>query len=213
MPILVALASFPAAAEPPLSTSADPDASMPARSVEGTSEETWANCRVFVWVRASGRVQAAQVMNPSGLSLLDEACLNLAIGQTVSIQAGTAAAQDRWATLRIKWVDMDISHKQPPAAAYQTVPVPLVASDQRLDVGLEPTTIHGPPREGVCAMRVVVSAKGEAHQVKLTRSTGNSTLDEDCVEAVRRAHFTPARRDERDVTGLTHIWIRCVFPD
>jgi TonB family protein len=70
-----------------------------------------------------------------------------------------------------------------------------------------------PHEEGVCAMHVVVSAGGDAQQVELTRSTGNAALDEACVKAVREAHFTPAHREDRDVVGMTTIWIRCPLPE
>jgi TonB family protein len=62
-------------------------------------------------------------------------------------------------------------------------------------------------------MHVLVSAAGEAQQIQLTRSTGNTALDEACIKVLHGAHFTPARRDDQNVVGMTNIWIRCVLPD
>jgi TonB family protein len=214
MPILFALACLAAPAGSRSSSAPlEPDSGIAARAVEGRRQETWANCRVLVWVRASGRVQIAQVMNPSGSALLDEACLNLAIGQTVHIEAGPDAAKDRWKVLPIKWVELGVWHRQSPQSAYQTVPVPLIAPDQRLEVEPLSSDPRLPHKEGVCAMHVLVSTAGEAQQLKLTRSTGNTALDEACIKVLQGAHFTPARRDDQDVVGMTNIWIRCVLPD
>jgi TonB family protein len=214
VPILFALVYLHGAAESRAATSGDTEsAAIAAKAVEGKAQETWASCRVLMWVRANGWVQAAQVINPSGSALLDEACLNLAIGQTVPMKAGADGAEDRWVTLPIRWVALDVSHRQSPQSAYQTVPVPLIARDQRLEVGSPPSDLRVRHKEGVCAIHVVVSAGGNAQQVKLTRSTGNAALDEACVKVVREAHFTPARRDDRDVVGITNIWIRSLLPD
>jgi TonB family protein len=204
----MALADSPASSAP-----LEPDSGFAAKAVEGRSQEPWANCRVLIWVKASGRVQIAQVMNPSGSALLDEACLNLAIGETIPIKAGPDAAKDRWEVLPIRWVEAGVWHRQSPPSAYQTVPVPLIAPDQRLEVEPLSSDPAQPHKEGVCAMRAWVSAAGEAQRIQLTRSTGNTALDEACVKVVHGARFTPARRADQDVGGMTNIWIRCVLPD
>lgn len=48
--------------------------------------------------------------------------------------------------------------------------------------------------QGTVELRVRVTEAGQAGQVEVSRSSGDASLDRSAAEAVRRWHFTPARR-------------------
>lgn len=201
-----------AAAQSPHSASSDGDldSTLAAKALEGKHQETWATCQVLVWISGGGRVQAAQVINPYGSSLLEQACLNLAIGQTLHSVTNSEPANYRWAVLPIKWV----TEFAPKTSATSALPVPLLARDQTLHV--DPSHYPEPAltsrKEGVCAIHIVVDATGEAQHVTITRTTGTPELDSACVDAIRAARFTPARRGDQNVAAATDVWLRWVLP-
>ena len=54
-------------------------------------------------------------------------------------------------------------------------------------------------------MSVWVSARGEADQLAVLKSSGYPTLDRAALEAVRRWRFHPARRGGTDTGSLLYV--------
>ncbi|MGE3623796.1 MAG: energy transducer TonB [Bdellovibrionales bacterium] len=62
-----------------------------------------------------------------------------------------------------------------------------------------PAPVYPPPArkrgiQGKVMLEVAVSAKGDARQVEVARSSGSELLDDAALDAVRRWHFVPARQ-------------------
>lgn len=62
--------------------------------------------------------------------------------------------------------------------------------------------------EGLVMLRVQVSASGMPEQVSITQSSGNTSLDDEALRAVREARFEPARRGENAVAHVVEVPIR-----
>ncbi|RMD63666.1 MAG: energy transducer TonB [Alphaproteobacteria bacterium] len=60
-------------------------------------------------------------------------------------------------------------------------------------------------QEGRVVLRVVVGADGRVHAIRVHRSSGYRLLDEAALDAVKRWHFTPARRGGVPVTGTLDV--------
>jgi protein TonB len=62
--------------------------------------------------------------------------------------------------------------------------------------------------QGLVVVAVEVNELGCANSVTVKQSSGHAMLDEAAMEAARRWHFRPARKDGRDVTASVEIPIR-----
>ena len=62
--------------------------------------------------------------------------------------------------------------------------------------------------QGLVVMAVEVNELGCANSVTVKQSSGHAMLDEAAMEAARRWHFRPARKDGRDITASVEIPIR-----
>lgn len=187
------------------------DSTIASQALVGRPQETWATCQVLIWIRSSGRVQAAQVVKSSGMSLLDRACLNGAIGQIFPANTNTTVAGDRWEVLPFRWLATS-AHKY---SSPREVAVPNLARDQTLNVDppYYPISARQQRKEGVCAMHIVVAADGEIRNIKITLSTDIPELDSACLDAMHAARFVPAQRDGQNVAAGTDVWLAWRLPE
>lgn len=114
--------------------------------------------------------------------------------------------------------DEPIAEAVAPAPAPAPVPEPVaVAAAAAPD--LQPTPLDMPrptyPRlarqrgwEGVVMLTVAVDALGCPTTVTVKSSSGHPVLDQAAVEAARKWHFRPARRDGQDVAAAVELPIR-----
>lgn len=113
----------------------------------------------------------------------------------------------------------------PPSRTAESVSVAAVAmsaSDSRGLADREPAYLSTPKpeypedaraeeEEGLVLLRVLVSARGVAEQVLVTRSSGSRSLDRAAVTGVRRWTFVPARRDQRESDAWMEVPVRFVL--
>lgn len=59
--------------------------------------------------------------------------------------------------------------------------------------------------QGRVMLRVTVSARGEAENVELEKSSGYSRLDEAAIQAVKKWTFEPARRSNQVIRGIAMV--------
>jgi TonB family protein len=183
-----------------------PQAKPSAPPVSGT-------CRVAIWVRSTGVIQAAQVVVSSGAARLDEACAVSVINLKMIPATIAGEAIDKWVIIPIKW-EFGPSPKKPPAKALSEVPMPKLADDQELHVDppYYPPAALQQRKEGVCTMHAVVSASGDVEKIQLTKSTGFNELDTACLDAMYAARFIPAQRDGQNIAAATDVWLAWRLP-
>jgi TonB family protein len=171
-------------------------------------------CLVAIWVRASGAVQAAQVVSSSGAPRLDEACARAVINQQLMPATIAGVAIDKWVVLPIKWDLKFPAKKLPPAKQPNEAPIPRLADEQELHVDppYYPASAVQERQEGICTMHVIVSAAGDVEHLALTRSTGVNSLDTACQDALYAAQFIPAKRDGQTIEAATDVWLAWRLP-
>jgi protein TonB len=121
---------------------------------------------------------------------------------------------------------------EPVAVAEPTPPIPVVVAKtpevvEKSVAKPEPEPTVEPPRFGISylhnpapeyprmsrrakeqgrvMLRVTVSAKGEAENVELEKSSGYSRLDEAAIQAVKKWTFEPARRSNQVIRGIAMV--------
>ena len=172
-----------------------------------------ATCELWLWVRRSGAIQAAQIARSSGAARLDEACVLGVINQTMTPGAVDGQAADMWAPLRINWKFGPPPKAAPPTADSAAAPVPKLAEQElNVDPPYYPESALKARKEGVCEMHVVVSAGGEVENMQMIRSTGIKDLDTACLDAVYAAQFIPAQRAGQNVQGAADVWLSWRLP-
>jgi protein TonB len=67
--------------------------------------------------------------------------------------------------------------------------------------------------EGVVTVRAVVTAQGQAQTAEVDRSSGFPALDQAALNAVRQAHFIPARQGRQAVESRTLLTFRFTLVD
>jgi TonB family protein len=173
-----------------------------------------ATCDLWLWVRRSGAIQAAQIARSSGAPRLDEACVLGVINQTM--KPGTVDGQpaEMWAPFRINWHFGPPPKAAPPSVDAGSATLPKLADQQVLNVDppYYPDNALKAHKEGVCEMHVVVSAVGEVENMQMIRSTGMKDMDTACLDAVYAAQFIPAQRAGQNVAGAVDVWLAFRLP-
>jgi TonB family protein len=170
----------------------------------GSAKE--ATCLLSLWYTGNGSIQAVQLAKTSGFPLIDQACLQAAIGRRLE---GLADGESGGRTFfPIHWVfdpkegdvrpqlqiKLDPSIPQLPAGAMH--PLPSYQADALVQ--------HA---HGICKMHITVSAAGAVSSIAITQSTGSGSLDEACKEAIYQSAFVPATTGDQPVSGTTDVAI------
>ena len=150
-------------------------------------------CVVRMEVGGNGDVLAEQLLISTGFPRLDSACVVAFLDGHFIPATLNGKPVVSWINIPTVWkID---SAKFPDYKDFSDTPK--VADDYQLEIGAD----HFPPAalekkaQGNCIVRTLITQNGVAVEVKLTKSTGNADLDAACIQAIKRARFTPALKD------------------
>jgi TonB family protein len=170
----------------------------------GSAKE--ATCLLSLWYTGNGSIHAVQLAKASGFPLIDQACLQAAIGRR--LEGLTDGESGGRTFFPIHWVfdpkegdvrqrlqiKLDPSIPQLPAGAMH--PLPSYPADALVQ--------HA---HGICKMHITVSAAGAVSSIEITQSTGSGSLDEACKEAIYQSAFVPATTGDQPVSSSTDVAI------
>ena len=177
-----------------------------ARSAKITS------CLLSVWYMENGTVQVVQLVKASGLSMVDQACLQGAIGQRLE---GMLSGETGGRTyVRIYWLFDPKEGDVPQRPRIQLDPsIPqLSAGGAMHPLPNYPADALAQRAHGICKMHITVSAAGAVSSIELTQSTGSESLDDACKEAIYESAFVPATHGPAPVSGATDVAILWRLP-
>jgi TonB family protein len=171
-----------------------------------------ATCLLSLWFTGDGTIQAAQLAKASGYPLIDQACLQAALGRRFEgLPEGHLGGRTFFS---IHWLFQLKTDEVP-----QRVKIKLDPSIPQLPAGGAMHPLPNYPAEalahgghGICKMHVAVSADGAASSIEITQSTGSASLDGACKEAIDKSAFVPATDGERPVSGTTDVAILWRLP-
>ena len=165
---------------------------------------------VRIQVDADGEVPVVQVVSSTGFERLDDACL--AAFADVRFHPATVDGKSvsSWSIFSISWT----LGKQIDSHTADFTAVPHIQDNYRFDVGPKyyPEASRTMHQEGDCVIKMYVAESGTLSDVAVSKSTGFSTLDQACVEAVQSARFKPAKRDDAAVGAWTRVSISWRLP-
>ena len=157
-------------------------------------------CVVKITATAEGNVEDPILTLSTGYPRLDEACLVAVRGKHIKPKIRDGKPTTVTLEMPINWrltapgkapIKVDPSNR--PRIGQEYYPA-------------ESTRLH---EEGVCVVKVNVSARGEVHELGLTHSTGFTRLDQACLDAFTSGGLLPATVNGKAVDSTTDypiIW-------
>jgi TonB family protein len=176
----------------------------------GSATET--TCLVSLWYAGDGTIHAVQLVKASGFPLVDQACLQAAIGQRIeSIPADRENGGRMYFPIHWFFNHEHVIPSQPRIDSDPSIP--------RLPSGGAMNPLPGYPAEalaqrahGICKMHIAVTEKGVVSSIEITQSTGSAALDEACKEAIYGSPIMPATNEGQPVSGATDVAIDWRLP-
>jgi TonB family protein len=182
-------------------------------SAEGSAPpQVVGRCDILLWITADGIIRAAQVIKSTGYARLDEACLHAAIGQKMEPARGTAGPVDSWAILPVTW---SLGGKKPHVPDRPDDVIGSLAPNQilRVRVADYPPGAKDRGEHGICWVHVKLSESGGIQEIKVTRSSGSTDLDNATLAAFRAARFSPGFSNHQPVSSETDVVADWILPD
>jgi TonB family protein len=176
----------------------------------GSAKE--ATCLLSLWYAGDGAIQAVQLAKASGFPLIDQACLQAAIGRRFeSLPDGDPGGRTFFT---IHWVFNLEEGEHPQQVKIRSDPaIPqLPAGGAMHPLPHYPADALAQGAHGICKMHITVAASGAVSSIEITQSTGSGSLDEACKEAVYRSAFSPATSEGQPVSGSTDVAIDWRLP-
>ena|SRR6266853_6258029 len=149
-------------------------------------------CLVAVFLDRLGLVRAAQLRQSTGFPRLDAACLISVQGQRMLPATLNGKPVGAWTTIPIVWGSVGRTYVP---LVEDSVPMP--PKDYELQVGpaFYPAEARARKEGGVCLVYASVSPDGEVTESRVLKSTGSTSLDKACTDALTLAEFIPAKKD------------------
>jgi TonB family protein len=153
-------------------------------------------CVVKITVAAQGDIEDPTLTLSTGYPALDEACLAGFRGQHMkpAIRDGkpatiTAEMPVVWKLSSPNELPIRIDTTNPPRIGRKNYPPESVRLQE----------------EGVCVVKVKVTARGDIQTLGLTHSTGFATLDSSCLDAFIAGGLLPATKNGKAVDSTTEL--------
>src|ERR1700689_1521091 len=176
----------------------------------GSAKE--ATCLLSLWFTGDGTIQAAQLAKASGFPLIDQACLQAALGRRFEgLPEGHLGGRTFFS---IHWVFQLKAGEVPQQVKTNLDPsIPLLPAGGAMHpLPNYPADALAQRAHGICRMQIAVSATGAVSSIEITQSTGTGSLDEACREAIYKSAFVPAKNGDEPVSGTTDVAILWRLP-
>jgi TonB family protein len=176
----------------------------------GSATET--TCLVSLWYASDRTIYAVQLVKASGFPLIDQACLQAAIGQRVESVPPDRENGGR-TYFPIHWV-FDREHVRPSQPRIDSDPsIPRLPSGGTMNpLPRYPAEALAQRARGICKMHIAVTEKGAVSSIDITQSTGSAALDEACKEAIYGSSIMPATNEGQPISGTTDVAIDWRLP-
>jgi TonB family protein len=177
---------------------------------KGSTKE--ATCLLSLWFTGDGTIHAAQLLKASGFPLIDQACLQSALGRRFEgLPEGHLGGRTFFP---IQWVIHPEEADVPQQVKIKLDPsIPqLPARGAMHPLPAYPADALAQHAHGICKMHITVSAAGAVSSIEIIQSTGTGSLDEACKEAVNKSVFVPATDGKEPVSGTTEVAILWRLP-
>jgi TonB family protein len=162
---------------------------------------------VRIEVDVDGIVRATQLVFTSGFAHLDQASLDTFAGARMIPATIDGEPVNTWANIPIAWNLAGHGNYRPHRVDDAEIQVPIVPKSYRLKAGPNeyPSESRATHQEGDCTIRALVDKDGTATEARVSKSTGSSTLDQACVQAIQQAPFIPAHQHGEAISGAATI--------
>ncbi|HEY6620167.1 MAG TPA: TonB family protein [Steroidobacteraceae bacterium] len=163
-------------------------------------------CLVRFQVDTDGGIRAAQVVRSTGFPMLDLACLQNILHQTLL----PATKQGERITEWVAW-PISMNAKTPPANELKdTSGVPQIQQFFALKTNLAdyPAVAREIHPYKDCRIRLWVTPEAKVEKLEVTQSTGIAELDQVCLSALGGAPFTAATRDGAAIGASAEVTMR-----
>jgi TonB family protein len=151
-----------------------------------------ARCLISLWYTGDGVIRAAQLVKSSGFPLIDQACLQVVIGQQVEPLASEREFGG-WSRLPIDWMFSRKAEGAPPPQMEPDPSIPALTPGGSMHLLANyPPAALARHAQGICKMHVSVSATGAVSALEITQSTGSTALDQACKDALYGSPYVPA---------------------
>ena len=177
----------------------------------GSATET--TCLISLWYASDGTIHAVQLVKASGFPLVDQACLQAAIGQRVeSIPADRENGGRTYFPIHWFFDHEQVSPSQLPRI-HSDPSIPRLPSGGAMNpLPRYPAEALAQRAHGICKMHIAVNEKGAVSSIEITQSTGSAALDEACKEAIYGSPIMPATNEGQPVSGTTDVAIDWRLP-
>jgi TonB family protein len=170
------------------------------------------SCMLSGWYTDDGTVQVVQLVKASGLPMVDQACMQGAIGQKLE---GMLPGETGGRTyFRFYWLfdpKEENVGSRPPIQLDRSIPQ-LPADGAILPLPGYPADALAHRDHGICKVHIAVSPAGAISSIEITQSTGSNSLDGACKEAVNKSAFLPAINGDEPASGTTDVAILWRLP-
>jgi TonB family protein len=173
------------------------------------SQGQFGTCLIRFQVDPDGGIRVAQVVRSTGFPILDLACVQNILHQTLLPATDHGAPSTEWVTWPIS-----INARTPPASERDTSAVPQIQQFFALKANLAeyPAIAREVHQYKDCRIRIWVTPERAVEKIELKQSTGIDVLDQACRAAVQGAPFTAARQDGATIGAWAEITMRWKSP-
>lgn len=179
--------------------------SLGMQKAAGSAER--ASCLLSLWYTGDGTIQGAQLVKASGFPKIDQACLQVVMGQKVE-PLTSEREFGGWSRLPINWIFGNAEDAAQPLRIEPDPSIPALTSSGSMRPLLNyPSAALAQRVQGICKMHVAVSAAGAVSALEITQSTGSPALDLACKKAIYESPFVPATNGDQMVSGTTEVAI------
>jgi TonB family protein len=167
-------------------------------------------CLVRFQVDPDGGIRVAQVVRSTGFPMLDLACVQNVLHQTLLPATDHGVPATEWVTWPIS-----MNAQTPPASERKdTSGVPQIQQSFALKANLadHPAIVRDVQPYKDCRIRLWVTPDSTVEKLEVTQSNSIEMLDQACRAAIQGAPFTAARQDGMAIGAWAEITMRWKSP-
>lgn len=158
---------------------------------------------------ADGTIWVAELVRSTGYERLDDACLGALIGEKLipATVNGAAAFSVSFVPINFAVPALAPSSPTPTTPPSVTTTLPSIRGDYLIKVGLEgyPQRARQQQHQGTCIVHVVIAESGTPRDPSVSKSSGDDSLDQACIDAVAGAPYLPGKQNGLPMEAGTEV--------